>query len=298
MLFLGPLSPQDLMRVIVEPARAAGILFENGLVERIIADVGSDAARLPLLQMLLYTLASETAASGSAGSTRFITQSDYAYYGTDRGALDRRLENIWHSAEESDRPKIRSLFLQLVTANGMRRTIALDNLPDDGRRLANQLIAHHVVIVRQDVENGRAAIEVADEAIFRSWRRYATWLTEEREFLAARSRISDAAGIWSAAGHDPAYLLSGDPLARAGELLMTRARDLPEPEKNYVEQSIKSRERASAWTMLSRSLGLTKLEKELLDRAQRHDRIREQLTEARRAVASARGSKSRIEHAP
>ena len=69
-LFLGPLSQASLRRAIFEPAKLAGITFEAGLPDHIMAEVDSGVATLPLLQILLSNLVSRD-------DDRIITFSDY-----------------------------------------------------------------------------------------------------------------------------------------------------------------------------------------------------------------------------
>src|SRR5262249_38130725 len=53
---IGPMTRDELRRAIVEPANKAGLSFQDGLVDSILADVGSEPGNLPLLEFLLTSL--------------------------------------------------------------------------------------------------------------------------------------------------------------------------------------------------------------------------------------------------
>ena len=55
-LLLGPMDEPALREAIVRPAAEVGALFEKGLVEIILRDVGSESGILPLVQQALYEL--------------------------------------------------------------------------------------------------------------------------------------------------------------------------------------------------------------------------------------------------
>ncbi|MBK9053033.1 MAG: hypothetical protein IPL78_19620 [Chloroflexi bacterium] len=53
---LGPMSRQDLVRAIANPAKRLAVTFESGLVMRIVSDVGDEPGNLPLLEFALSAL--------------------------------------------------------------------------------------------------------------------------------------------------------------------------------------------------------------------------------------------------
>ncbi len=55
-LNLGPMNREELEEAIIRPAQAHGISFQNGLVPRILEDVGQGPGRLPLLEFALTLL--------------------------------------------------------------------------------------------------------------------------------------------------------------------------------------------------------------------------------------------------
>jgi len=270
-IFLSPLSHADLLRAIVEPARSSGLFFENGLVDRIVADAGNDPAILPLLQIAMRSLV-------EGDRDRVITLSDYERLGAAQGSLSQVLERIWSSAEEADRHRIRSLLLRLVTPEGMRRPVPLDEFPEDDRPQIHRLVTERVLTMHLDPATQQALVEITHEAIVRLWPRYARWLDEERDFLNLRGRISDAAELWASANRDSSRLLSSELLSQARELLKTRSNDLTLLERSFVDQSVLASDQFSAWKALTRGLGFAKIEKELMQREKRRSIVQEELS--------------------
>jgi len=87
-------------------------------------------------------------------------------------------------------------------------------------------------------------VELAHEALLQHWPRVQQWLAEDREFLRARARVADAAALWRQEHQRADFLLAeGKPLADAQHLLDQHREDLEADLVNYVEASIKHRQR-------------------------------------------------------
>ena len=287
-ILLGPLSHAGLLRAIVEPARLSGVLFEDELVERIVADAGDDPSTLPLLQIALRSLV-------EGARDRAITVRDYERLGSAQGSLSQMLERIWSSVQASDRQRIRSLMLRLVTHEGTRRAVPFDEFPEDDRLQVQRLVNERVLMMHSDPVTQQTLVELTHEAIVRLWPRYAGWLNEERDFLNLRGRISDAARLWADANRESSYLLSSGLLSQARELLKTRSNDLTILERNFVEQSVRASDQFSAWKALTHGLGFAKIEKELMEREERRTKVRDALSALQEAIARARGPKGAVE---
>jgi hypothetical protein len=255
----------------VEPARLSGVLLEDGLAERITADAGEDPAALPLLQIVMRGLVEGV-------RDRVITLSDYERLGSTQGPLSQMLERIWSSAEESDRQRIRSLLIRLVTPDGTRRVVRLDELPEDDRPQVHRLVNERVLTMHSDPATQQTVVEITHEAIVQLWPRYAGWLNEERAFLSLRDRISDAARLWEREERDSSYLLASGLLSQAKELLKNRGGDLTLLERSFVEQSMRASDQFSAWKALTRGLGFAKIEKELMEREERRTKLQDSLS--------------------
>ena len=66
---LGPLTEPQLRDCIEQPARKIGLDFEDGLVDRIVRDVGGDEGKLPLLEYALKGTWENSRKAWSRGTT-------------------------------------------------------------------------------------------------------------------------------------------------------------------------------------------------------------------------------------
>ena len=82
---IGDLTRDELRQAIEKPTARAGLTFEPGLVDRIIEDLGTEAFRLPLLQLVLQSLY-ERRREG------FLTNAAYDDMGGVRGLLVARAD--------------------------------------------------------------------------------------------------------------------------------------------------------------------------------------------------------------
>ena len=84
---IGPMSPDDLRRMVSAPAERVGLAFEPGLVDRIVADLQAGSASLGLGQRLLLELW-EKRRNG------WLTNAAYAEIGGMQGLVARRADEI------------------------------------------------------------------------------------------------------------------------------------------------------------------------------------------------------------
>jgi TIR domain/Novel STAND NTPase 1 len=206
---------------------------------------------------------------------RIITLSDWSAL---RDSLSQYLERIWSSAEETDRQRIRSLLIRLVTSEGTLRAVPLDELPEDDRPQVHRLVNVHVLRLRLDQATQRTFVEITHAPLVELWPRYKGWLVEERDFLTLRGPISEAAELWASRKRDSSYLLSSWLLSQARELLETRSNDLTLLERSFVEQSVRASDQFSSWRALTRGLGFAKIERKLVEREERRTKLLDSLS--------------------
>ena len=104
---LGPMTREELRDAIVEPATALDVTFQDGLVDRILDDVGDDPGRLPLLQFALALLWAEQ-------TSHELTHAAYERIGEVSGALVRHAGTVFGQLTEQERELAHRLFIQLV----------------------------------------------------------------------------------------------------------------------------------------------------------------------------------------
>ncbi len=244
---LGALPVERLPSVIEGPAEIAAIHLDDGLVARILGDVGAAPEALPLLAFTLREL------NERYGGDKKLTLADYEELGDPERKL-RPLENaVRRTAEDvlaaaaptpEEEAALKEAFVaQLVRVNQdgvrLRRPARMDDIPQGARRLIEKLVAARLLSVRTEGEAN--AIEVAHESLFKAWPKLTAWLDQEQDFLTGRRQIEESERLWATtppAQKDKA-LLSGLLLEKAREWSMTH----PERLKNvrdFVLASIRA----------------------------------------------------------
>ena len=208
----------DLEHTIVEPAKKVGLTFDPpSLVQRILDEAGEDEGMLPLLQYALK----ETWALRK-GST--MTGDSYARSGGVREAIRITAERTFDALSSEDQQAARQLFLRLVTpGEGQEDTRARAAMPADQtqRKIVEQFAGPRTrLLVTGWDRAARPTVEVAHEALIRTWPRLAAWIDANREKLRSRAAILQAKAEWEQHGRrDDLLLPSGFQLERARTLL-------------------------------------------------------------------------------
>ncbi|MFC5289573.1 AAA family ATPase [Actinokineospora guangxiensis] len=203
---LGPMTEADLRRVITEPAERVGAPVEAGLPARLLADLGAraDGGALPLLAHALratwdsggLTLAAYQATGGIGSAVAASAEALYA----DAGPDGRRLL-------ESTLPHM----VTIVDDRGVaRRRVYRGALPD---AVLAPWVAARLLTVDGD------SVQFSHEALLSAWPRLAAWIERDRDRLAARQRLEDAARDWAAHGRPTDLLLRGERLDEARALV-------------------------------------------------------------------------------
>lgn len=204
---IGPMDEAGLREVVTGPASAAGLKVERAFVEAVIAEAGGEPGALPLVSHALL----ETWKRRS-GST--LTLAGYRDAGGIQGAIAQTAERVYADLDPEQRELARHVFLRLTAlgegTEDTRRRVALSELLDDGRAvqpLLARLTAARLVTVDTDT------VQVAHEALIRSWPRLRGWLAEDRELLRAHRRLTEDAAEWRDHGFDETLLYRGPRLA-------------------------------------------------------------------------------------
>ena len=100
---LGPMTEAELRLAIENPARAVGLSFQDGLVNRILAQVVDQPGNLPLLEFALTELWDD-------GSSRLLTNARHDEIGGVEGAISKRAETEFKRLS-SDEQEVMLRFL-------------------------------------------------------------------------------------------------------------------------------------------------------------------------------------------
>jgi hypothetical protein len=213
-VLLGAMPRSELERAIVEPTRKVGLAFDPpGLVQRILDEAGEDEGMLPLLQYALK----ETWALREGNA---MTGDSYVRSGGVREAIRITAERAFGALSAEDQQAARQLFLRLVTpGEGQEDTRARAAMPAEPtqRKIVEQFAGPRarLLVTGSDLAK-RPTVEVAHEALIRTWPRLREWIDANREKLRARAAVLQAKADWEQNGRrDDMLLPAGLQLERA-----------------------------------------------------------------------------------
>ena len=242
-----PLTREELAQAILEPAKQAGVRFEEGVVTAVIADTSDQPGTLPLMQYALTELY-------EAQNNDLITRKEYAEIGGVAGALERRAEEIYTDLSAEEQDAARQLFLRLVTlgegVEDTRRRVSLPELSALSLDAAGPVIALYgdarLLVFDRDPLTRESTVEVAHEALLREWGRLRGWLEESREDVRVQRRLEAAAIEWEEADRDSGYLLRGARLSQFEAWQGDTDIALTQSEQAYLEASLAARQQREA----------------------------------------------------
>jgi WD40 repeat protein len=234
-LSVGPLSAEDISQIIEQPAKIAGIDVEPGLVQRMVADSEGGNA-LPLLAFTLRELYDQFGSDGRLDVREYRDR-----VGGLHGAVARVADELIEAAQLTLRQEdeLRLAFLAMVRLTDddrwVRRVVRWVDTPDSMHPVLERFVTARLLTSSGDGEV--RTVEVAHEALFRSWGRLVAWLDQNVEALRLRRDLQLSSRSWETGGRDTGDLWRGLRLGRASEL--TRSGDLPleELDREFVEAS-------------------------------------------------------------
>lgn len=249
--FVLPLTPDELERAILNPAKRVGLKYEPGLVSTILGDLGDQPGNLPLLQYALTELYEKR-------DGHLLHNAAYDEIGGVLGALIRRADEVYANLQEEEQFIARQLFLRLVTlgegVEETRRRVLrneLDQLQASGEALSASSIIEvfhkaRMLTFDHDPLTRGPTVEVAHEALLHEWSRLREWLDESRNHIRLQRQLALAAKEWQDSDRDEGFLLTGAHLAQYNDWDQITDVALTEQERRYLQASIDLRERELA----------------------------------------------------
>lgn len=241
-----------LTEMIEQPARAAGIELEQGLVDEILRDAGDKPGSLALLEFTLERLY-EMKRNG------LLTRSAYRQLKGVDGAIEIQGERaVRDPAGNVNDAALWGVFDALAevdeTGGAVRRRAAMTEFSDAEQALIQSLIKARLVTTDRD-EAGQSWAEVAHEAVLRAWPRYRDWLARHQGFKLWRKRLEVRLQDGS--------LLQGAPLAVAESMLRDWGEKLAPAQRDFIARSSaaesrrKQRRRGGYMALLAGLFGLS-----------------------------------------
>lgn len=239
-----PLSVEELRRAIVSPAENVGVYPDDDLVTAIVEDVGEQPGALPLLQYALTELYERRVG-------RRMVKSAYLESGGVLGSLARRADELYQELDTPAKEITRQLFLRLVTLGEgtedtrrrVQRSELLSLTPDLAvlDKVLDSFGKYRLLTFDRDPTTRDTTVEVAHEALIRTWTRLREWLSASREDLRTQRRLMSSAGDWLTAKKDDSYLADGSRLTQFENLRNEGAVALNRDEAEYLDASLRHR---------------------------------------------------------
>lgn len=206
---VGTLSRAALVEVIEQPANRAGLTFDPpSLPQRMATDAGGGDA----LPLLAYALRELCLAAGLGGA---LTANAYQRISGVTGVLTRQADKVAAELGGTDGPVLSTLlmFVTIGEKEPTRRRVQRSSLTDAQWQVAEAFIAAR--LLTSVAEGDDAIVEVAHEALFRSWAPLRQAIEASTDQLRWRADLERWAKDWESSGRQDAYLLRDERLKAA-----------------------------------------------------------------------------------
>ena len=249
-LSVGPMSRDGMRQVIEEPAKLGAVQLQDGLSARLLDDTGT-ADALPLLAFTLRSMWDRFR------DDHALSIAEYEHLGGLQGAVAQVAEETFQTAldlqtDATARARVeqglRDAFLSMARpaaqgAGWARNPVSWDQIAPEVQPLLDPFIdPQRLLVKRQD-----GTVEVAHEALFRSWDRLCTWLDQNAEALHLLHEVNVEAAKWAGAetSAQAEYLWSGGRLIRARELRDGGVLALDDQGLDFIQSSIDAEEKTA-----------------------------------------------------
>jgi formylglycine-generating enzyme required for sulfatase activity/energy-coupling factor transporter ATP-binding protein EcfA2 len=186
-ILLGPLDVAGFRQVIEGPAQRVGMRLERGLSDLLVRDTPSGDA-LPLLAFTLRELWDGRTGCGG------ITIKQYEDFGGLAGAVQRKADEVLSTsgATEEEMASLEMAFIKYLvrlTSDGQeaKQRERLEALPAASRRLVRLFVEARLLVSGKGADGDQ--VEIAHEALLRTWPKLVGWIEKGREALIQRQRV-------------------------------------------------------------------------------------------------------------
>ncbi len=255
-LSLGPMKTDGMRRVIDEPAKLGMIELETGLADRLIEDTETPDA-LPLLSFTLWVMWRDYHDKGR------LDVRDYDALGGLHRAVATEADAVLASAErENKTDDLQRALIQMARpteSGGYARQPVRWGAPElrPVHPILERLVERRLLVSRD--KGGNRIVEVAHEALFRSWEPLKTWLDNHRAELLLRQQLERDAETWEANQRTADNLWRGGRQQQAHELMRQGTVQNSAPNAGSIEAFVRAgirRRNRQRWTVAGIALGV------------------------------------------
>jgi WD40 repeat protein/class 3 adenylate cyclase len=242
LVLVGPMTADQLRRVIEAPARRVGLRVESSLVDALVGEVVDEPGGLPLLSTALVQL-------WQARDGGWLRLNAYQEIGGVRTAVARLAEASYQQLSEPERQVAMTIFLRLVAQGegdaAVRRRVPVAEFDIDEDPMVAAVLARLTrdrLLIRDD-----GLVGIAHEALTREWPRLSSWLKDDAVGRELRSDLTLASRHWAEHDRDAGGLYRGARLSAALDWSQGHSQAL-----NLLEQEFLAQSRAASEKELGR----------------------------------------------
>ncbi|WP_438818302.1 nSTAND1 domain-containing NTPase, partial [Streptomyces clavuligerus] len=228
---IGPMTPAELRRAVVGPARSARLVVERDLAARIVEETAAEPGGLPLMSHALLEV-------WHRRRGRTLTLAAYEAVGGIHGAVADTAEHTYQRLTPEQARHARRILLRLITpgqgAPDTRRPAPRAELEtaDGAAAVCEHLSRARLITLDDDTA------DLAHDALITAWPRLRDWVDEERARLVVHCRLTADAATWAGRHQDPGALYRGTRLATAREAFPPPHEGLTAAERAFLTAAI------------------------------------------------------------
>lgn len=238
------ISPTDIMEIVEEPARKAGLKWEISdrglsLSKQIVQDA-AEIRDLPLIEFALTELYNK------CGETETMTFAAYEAIGKLRGSVVHYADDFFKNLSDEEQKEFIEMLPSLVAITNdkgirfVRRTALKDSLERNEccKSLISKLISAHLLVSGKDI-NGNSTISVVHEILISSWTVIKEWTKDQQQFLAQYDYYEKQARHWDANGRKKYELIQERSSLLEAEFFMFRNEERISPvTREFLQTSL------------------------------------------------------------